>query len=134
MNGGDVAAPAAVDTANPLQSHVADDMPVDVPNWDFAESVPGAVIDLSEDSRPSSGGNNIINTATPKATQIPAQVPFPQTSTTQHAPPMAWGTMASKPNKGSQSQQQTGTSTAGYELLGLGMFEALPPSQMIEEL
>ncbi|PSR78720.1 hypothetical protein BD289DRAFT_508902 [Coniella lustricola] len=142
--GGD-ASSAAIDAANPVNLHGhVDDIPVDVTSWDFTDSVPfSGVVDLTEDTRPASGHNDIP--ATINANQIPSAQPFPQSSSTQETPPMGWDTSYSRSATDFQFQPdgaRNGTgnggsstsTTTGYELLGLGMFEALPPTQMIEEL
>lgn len=48
--------------------------------------------------------------------------------------PPSWGHTFSFPDEPFKPQAEEPTSAAGYELLGLGMFEALPPAEMIEEL
>lgn len=67
-------------------------------------------------------------------TNVPASGPDVNGNYPPVPSPAAWGNMFSFPDEPYKSQAEEPTSAAGYELLGLGLFEALPPAEMIEEL
>ncbi|KAF3770235.1 hypothetical protein M406DRAFT_236620, partial [Cryphonectria parasitica EP155] len=50
-----------------------------------------------------------------------------------NVPPMGWGAPFTTPDMRYKPRQENAGATS-YELLGLGLFEALPPTKMIEEL
>lgn len=67
-------------------------------------------------------------------TNVPASGPDVNGNNLPGPSPAAWGNMFSFPDEQYKPRAEEPTSTTGYELLGLGLFEALPPAEMIEEL